>query len=75
MSNYKAPVKDILFAAQHLADLKGITALPGYEDATPDLLEAILQEAAKIGEEVLAPLIDDGLRRRTVHRSEERVNG
>jgi alkylation response protein AidB-like acyl-CoA dehydrogenase len=56
MSNYKAPVKDILFAARHLADLEGITALPGYEDATPDLLEAILQEAAKIGEEVLAPL-------------------
>jgi len=56
MSNYKAPVKDILFATRHLADLEGITALPGYEDATHDLLEAILQEAAKIGEEVLDPL-------------------
>ena len=56
MSNYKAPVRDILFAARHLADMDAITALPDYEDATPELLEAILREAARIGEEVLDPL-------------------
>ena len=56
MSTYKTPVKDILFATEHLADLAGVAALPGHEEATPDLLEAILTEAGKLGEEVLDPL-------------------
>ncbi len=60
MTNYKAPVRDLMFSAIHLADLKSIADLPGYEDATPDLLAAILGEAAKLGEEVLAPLNREG---------------
>ena len=60
MSNYKAPIRDILFATEHLADLDGVSTIPGYEDATPDLIEAILQEAGKIGEEVLDPINHSG---------------
>ena len=60
MSNYKAPIRDLLFSTIHIADLEGVSALPGYEEANPELLEAILEEAAKLGEEVLAPLNRDG---------------
>lgn len=57
---YKAPTRDLLFSTTHLADLEGVAALPGNEDATTDLVQAILEEAAKIGEEVLAPLNRSG---------------
>ena len=57
---YVAPAKDLLFACTELADLPSINALPGYEDATPDLLEAILEEAGKFGSEVLAPINHSG---------------
>ena len=56
MSNYKAPTRDLLFSTVHLGDLEGVSTLPGYDEVTPELVEAILQEAAKVGEEVLAPL-------------------
>lgn len=60
MSTYKTPIRDILFAAEHLADLKGVAALPQCEEATADLLQAILQEAGKIGEEILDPINKTG---------------
>ncbi len=56
MSQYKAPVRDIRFALEHLADLEGVSALPGYQDATPETVHAILAEAGKLAEEVLDPL-------------------
>ena len=60
MSSYKVPCRDILFATQHLADLPSITALPDHQEATIDLLEAILTEAGKIAEQVLAPINQQG---------------
>ena len=60
MTPYKTPVKELLFSSVHLANLENISQLPGYEEATEDLLEAILEEAAKIAEEVLAPLNQSG---------------
>ncbi len=56
MSNYQTPTRDILFAVEHLADLPSVTALPGHEDATIDLVDAILQEAGKLAEDILDPL-------------------
>ena len=44
---YQAPLKDMLFVMNELADLAGVNALPGNEDATPDTAEAILEENAK----------------------------
>ena len=56
MSQYKVPVRDLLFAIEHLADLEGVSGLPGYQEATPDAINAILIEAGKLAEEVLDPL-------------------
>ena len=56
MSDYRAPVKDMRFVMDELAGFKELSQLPGYEDATPDLADAILEEAAKFAGEVLAPL-------------------
>ena len=58
--SYTAPIRDLAFAATELADLDGVTKLPGYEEATPDLLRAILEEAGKFASEVLAPINRSG---------------
>jgi alkylation response protein AidB-like acyl-CoA dehydrogenase len=55
MADYRAPVKDMLFVINELAGLAEIAALPGYEEATPDLVEAVLEEAAQLAREVIAP--------------------
>ena len=54
--SYAAPLRDIKFVLDEIAGLPGIADLPGYGDATPDLVDSILTEAAKIAETVLAPL-------------------
>ena len=56
MSEYVAPLKDIRFAMQELAGLAQVISLPGCEEATPDVVDAILEEAAKFAGEVLSPL-------------------
>lgn len=53
---FKAPVEDMLFVLNNLCGLDQISQLQGYEDAQPDMVEAILGEAAKFSQEVLAPL-------------------
>jgi alkylation response protein AidB-like acyl-CoA dehydrogenase len=53
---YQAPLKDMLFVMNELADLAAVNALPGNEDATPDTAEAILEENAKFVSNVIAPL-------------------
>ncbi len=53
---YRAPLKDMLFAMTELADLDHISQLPGYEEATPDTAQAILEESARFNEQVVAPL-------------------
>ncbi|MGZ3253719.1 MAG: acyl-CoA dehydrogenase [Burkholderiaceae bacterium] len=54
--SYIAPLKDMLFVMNELADLSAINALPGCEDATPETVEAVLEENAKFCGEVIAPL-------------------
>ena len=54
--SYTAPLKDMLFVLNELAGLNQINALPNCEDATPDTIEAILEEHAKFAGEVIAPL-------------------
>ena len=53
---YAAPLEEMRFVLDRLAGLPEIAALPGYEDAQPDVVEAILTEAARFASEVLAPL-------------------
>ena len=56
MTSYNAPLAEINFVLKDLVDLNKITSLPGYEEVTFDLISAILEEARKLGEDVLAPL-------------------
>ncbi|AKZ64163.1 acyl-CoA dehydrogenase [Herbaspirillum hiltneri N3] len=54
--SYVAPLKDMLFVMNELAGLSEVNALPNCEDATPETVEAILEEKAKFCSEVVAPL-------------------
>jgi len=45
----------MLFVINELSDFEAIAALPGYEDATPDLVEAVLEEAAQVANDIVAP--------------------
>ncbi len=56
MAVYKAPLKDMRFVLDEVLDVSSLSKLPGYEDATSDTIHAILEEAAKICENVLFPL-------------------
>ena len=56
MSNYSAPLKDMQFVLRELAGIERVAQLPGYGEAAPDVVEAILEEAAKFAGGVLAPL-------------------
>ena len=56
MSSYIAPLKDMLFVINELAGLDEVARLPGCEEVNADLVQAVLNEAAKFAQEVLAPL-------------------
>ncbi|NMT65437.1 acyl-CoA dehydrogenase C-terminal domain-containing protein [Marinobacter orientalis] len=57
MPDYKAPLRDIKFVMTELLDSEQHYAnLEGAEDATPDMVDAIIGEGAKFCEQVLSPL-------------------
>ena len=56
MPTYKAPVDDALFLLNDVFHLDRYGNLPGFADASPDVVEAVLREAGKFSEEVLTPL-------------------
>lgn len=60
MPTYKAPVDDVLFLLNDVLGYERYSNLPGFSDATPDLVEAILGEAARFCEEVVQPLNQTG---------------
>ncbi|MDF1503006.1 acyl-CoA dehydrogenase C-terminal domain-containing protein [Roseisolibacter sp. H3M3-2] len=60
MPTYKAPLDDIRFLLTELLDVEQLSKLPGYEEATPDVLLAVLEEGAKLCEDVLAPINQSG---------------
>ncbi|MGY4877199.1 acyl-CoA dehydrogenase [Vreelandella aquamarina] len=59
MNYYAAPVRDMRFVLEELLAHRSLS-LPGFEDASPDLIEAVLEEAAKLANDVWAPLNDVG---------------
>jgi 3-(methylsulfanyl)propanoyl-CoA dehydrogenase len=56
MPSYKAPVDDVIFLLGDVFHIDRYNNLPGFAEATPDVVEAVLAEAAKFSEEVLTPL-------------------
>ncbi len=54
--SYSAPVKDMLFNLEHIARIDQIAQLPGFEDATLETAQAVLDESAKFARDVVAPL-------------------
>ena len=56
MTDYAAPLRDMHFILRELGGLDAIAAMPGCEEATPDVVEAILEEAGRFAAGVLAPV-------------------
>jgi len=60
MATYQAPIRDMKFVLYELLDGDKLADMPGYEEATRDLVEPILEEASKITQDVLFPLNRSG---------------
>jgi alkylation response protein AidB-like acyl-CoA dehydrogenase len=55
MSAYKAPLNEFIFLLRHLVNYDAHAELPGYEEVGMEMVEAILPEAAKFFENIIAP--------------------
>jgi len=60
MPSYKTPLRDLRFVYRELLDPQQIQGLPGCEEVTPELVDAILEEAGRFCEEQLFPLNQNG---------------
>jgi len=60
MPIYRAPTRDTRFVVNDVLKLGGYGNLPGFESATPDLVDTIIDEAGKFAAEVVAPLNASG---------------
>jgi alkylation response protein AidB-like acyl-CoA dehydrogenase len=56
MTAYVPPLADMRFALEHIGGLGEVAALPGLDHASPDVVDAVLNEAGRFAAEVLAPL-------------------
>jgi len=60
MPSYKAPLDEYRFIMNEVLDAGELCALPSFEDATPDVIASVLEEAGKFAETVLQPLNQRG---------------
>jgi len=60
MPVYRAPVQDTLFLLNDVLGIERYSNLPGFANASPDMIEAVLTEAGKFCEEVLFPINQSG---------------
>ncbi len=58
--SYTAPLKDMLFCIEHLANIEQVAQMPGFEEAGLDTAQAVLEECARFNEGVVAPLNVEG---------------
>ena len=71
MPRYDAPVRDMQFLLHDVLSIQNYSNLPGFDEATPDLVDAILEESGKFAKEVLFPLNQSGDQRRDHGRVKE----
>ncbi|WP_298672721.1 acyl-CoA dehydrogenase C-terminal domain-containing protein [uncultured Sphingomonas sp.] len=60
MPQYTPPVRDTRFVLDHVVKLNGYTNLPGFAAATPDMVDAVLEEGGRFVAEVLFPINQSG---------------
>src|SRR5258708_39618533 len=60
MAEYQAPIADMKFVLRELVDMQLLARLPGFSEMTPDVADAVLEEAAKFAGAVLSPLNRSG---------------
>ncbi|RZL93160.1 MAG: acyl-CoA dehydrogenase [Variovorax sp.] len=58
--SYIAPLKDMLFDIEHLANIAQVAQMPGLEDAGLETAQAVLEECARFNQDVVAPLNEAG---------------
>ena len=73
MPVYRAPVKDSLFLLNEVLGIERYAGLPGFANATPDMVEAVLTEAARFCEEVLFPINYSGDQQRCTRHEDGSV--
>ena len=56
MAEYIAPIKEMQFVLKHVVGLDQVNKLPGWEEVTEDVVDAILEEAGKLANQVISPL-------------------
>jgi alkylation response protein AidB-like acyl-CoA dehydrogenase len=71
--SYTAPLKDMLFNIEHLARIDQIAQIPGFEDAGLETAQAVLEECAKLNQDVIAPLNWEGDKNPSWHHDGNRV--
>ena len=55
MADYQAPLQQMRFTIEHLADFNDVVALPAYSSVDEDTVQAVLEEAARFASGVLSP--------------------
>lgn len=60
MAEYKAPIQEVSFVLNELLDISQLNTIPYFEEASPELVEAVIAEAGKFAAEVFAPLNRSG---------------
>ena len=60
MTTYAAPIEDMMFLYEKLRNNKNYNEIEKYKEVTPDLVKNILEEAAKINQNIILPLAKSG---------------
>jgi len=71
--SYIAPLKDMLFNIEHLARIDQIAQMPGFEDAGLETAQAVLEECARLNQDVIAPLNWEGDKHPSFHHDGNQV--
>jgi len=71
--SYTAPLKDMLFNIEHLARIEQIAQMPGFEDAGLETAQAVLEECARLNQDVIAPLNWEGDKNPSFHHDGNQV--